>query len=94
MVLAIGLVGLDRVAAETEILGPRFAVGPTAHAGTERLKADDLGGPGFLLDRRSPLRQAEAVDLADDRVFGDPQPVPDHPGSQSFVPKGDKGADA
>ena len=46
----IGFVWYHRVAAKAEILFTGLAFRPTAHAGAQRLKADDLGGPGFLAD--------------------------------------------
>ena len=94
MVGAIGFIRFRRVAAEAEILLAGLSIGPAAHAGAKRLKADDLGLFWLFLDGRTPFRQAQTVNLADDGVLGDGKPVTDFAGWKAFVPQGDEYADA
>ena len=91
---AIRFLGNGRFTAEMEFLGARFAFRPTAHPRPEGAKTDDFRRFRFLLDRRSPFREAEPVNFSDDGVFGDAEAVSDLARGQPLIPQGDQGADA
>jgi len=93
MMWAIWFFRYYRVAAETEILFAGLTFRPAAHAGTKRLQADDLGRPGLLANGGSTLRKTQAVNLANNGVFGDAQPLPDDAGRKALIPKRDEDAD-